>query len=176
MYLRRVSVRSKEIGRGLGMKPITLADLTQNEWTLMEFKAKRITFRLGEEIIKEEARIDHLFVIRTGSADVEVVGTNSRTLIATLLPGDICGEMAFLGDSKATATVVAKDELEVDAIWADDLRQLTQTFPGFGTRFYRSLAMILEQRLRQTVEGASAGDDPETMSRDALLIQSRSTR
>ena len=132
------------------MKPIALADLTKNDWALMESKAKQITFRLGEEVIKENARIDHLFVIRTGSADVEVVGTSSRAVIATLLPGDICGEMAFLGDSKATATVVAKDELEVDAIWADDLRQLIQTFPGFGTRFYRSLAIILAQRLRQT--------------------------
>jgi hypothetical protein len=38
----------------------------------------------------------------------------------------------------------------VDAIWADDLRELIATFPGFGTRFYRSLAVILAQRLRQT--------------------------
>jgi hypothetical protein len=58
--------------------------------------------------------------------------------------------MAFLGNSTATAAVVAKDEVEVDAIWADDLHQLVAAFPGFGTRFYRSLAVILAQRLRQT--------------------------
>jgi CRP-like cAMP-binding protein len=37
-------------------------------------------------------------------------------VIATLSAGDVCGEMAFLGDSTATAAVVAKDEVEVDAI------------------------------------------------------------
>jgi hypothetical protein len=31
-----------------------------------------------------------------------------------------------------------------------DLRQLVAMFPGLGTRFYRSLAVILAQRLRQT--------------------------
>jgi CRP/FNR family transcriptional regulator, cyclic AMP receptor protein len=71
-------------------------------------------------------------------------------VIAILTAGDVCGEMAFLGDSTATAAVVAKDEVRVDAIWAHDLRQLIATFAGFGTRFYRSIAVILAQRLRQT--------------------------
>jgi CRP-like cAMP-binding protein len=60
--------------------------------------------------------------------------------------------MAFLGDSTATAAVVAKDEVEVDVIWADDLRELVAVFPGFGIRFYRSLAVLLAQRLRETTE------------------------
>lgn len=128
----------------------TLQDLTRNDWTLIESKAKRMHFNLGQEIIKEGARIDHLYVLRRGSASVELAGTTSRVVIATLVAGDVCGEMAFLGDSTATAAVVAKNEVEVDAIWADDLRQLVSTFPGFGTRFYRSLAVLLAQRLRQT--------------------------
>jgi CRP/FNR family transcriptional regulator, cyclic AMP receptor protein len=128
----------------------TLQDLTRNDWTLIESKAKRIRVELGQEIIKEGARIDHLYVLRCGSASVELDGTTSRVVIATLRAGDVCGEMAFLGDTTATASVVAKDEVEVDAIWADDLRQVVAAFPGFGTRFYRSLAVILAQRLRQT--------------------------
>jgi CRP-like cAMP-binding protein len=128
----------------------TLQDLTRNDWILIESRAKRIGFKLGQEIIKEGARIDHLYVLRHGSASVELEGTTSRAVIATLSVGDVCGEMAFLGDSRATAAVVAKDEVEVDAIWADDLRQLVAAFPGFGARFYRSLAVILAQRLRQT--------------------------
>ena len=81
---------------------------------------------------------------------MELEGTTSRAVIATLSAGDVFGEMAFLGDSTATAAVIAKDEVEVDVIWAHDLRQLVAAFPGFGTRFYRSLAVILAQRLRQT--------------------------
>jgi len=128
----------------------TLQDLTRNDWTLIESKAKRIRFKLGDEIITEGAQIDHLYILRSGPASVELEGTTSRAVIATLSAGDVCGEMAFLGDSTATAAVVAKDEVEVDAIWADDLRELVAVFPGFGVRFYRSLAVLLAQRLRET--------------------------
>jgi CRP-like cAMP-binding protein len=127
-----------------------LEDLTRNDWTLIESKAKRISVGLGQEIIKEGARIDHLYVLRQGSASVQLEGTTSQAVLSTPSEGDVFGEMAFLGDSTATASVVAKDEVEIDAIWADDLRELRATFPGFGARFYRSLSVILAQRLRQT--------------------------
>jgi CRP/FNR family transcriptional regulator, cyclic AMP receptor protein len=127
-----------------------LNGLTRNDWTLIESKAKRVSFNLGQEIISEGARIDHLYILRHGTASVQLAGTTSHALIAELVAGDVFGEMAFLEDSRATATVVAKDEVEIDAIWSDDLRQLVLMFPGFGTRFYRSLAVILAQRLRQT--------------------------
>jgi CRP-like cAMP-binding protein len=128
----------------------TLQDLTRNDWTLIESEAKRITLKLGQEIIKDGARIDHLYILRRGSASVELEGTTTRAVIATLSAGDVCGEMAFLEDSTATAAVVAKDEVEVDAICADFLRELVAVFPGFGVRFYRSLAVLLAQRLRET--------------------------
>jgi CRP/FNR family transcriptional regulator, cyclic AMP receptor protein len=127
-----------------------LNELTRNDWTLIESRAKRVSFNLGQEIISEGVRIDHLYILRQGTASVQLAGTTSNALIAELVSGDVFGEMAFLEDSRATATVVAKDEVEVDAIWSDDLRQLVLMFPGFGTRFYRSLAVILAQRLRQT--------------------------
>ena len=62
------------------------------------------------------------------------------------------GEMAFLEDRTATAAVVAKDEVEVDVIWADDLRQLIAAFPGLARGSTVSLAVILAQRLRQTTK------------------------
>ena len=127
-----------------------LNGFTRNDWTLIESKAKRVSFNLGQEIISEGARGDHLYILRHGTASVQLAGTTSNELIAELVSGDVFGEMAFLEDSRATATVVAKDEVEVDAIWSDDLRQLVLMFPGFGNRFYRSLAVILAQRLRQT--------------------------
>jgi len=128
----------------------TMQDLTRNDWTLIESKAKRIHVQVGQEIIKEGTRIDHLYVLRSGSVSVELEGTTSRAVIAMLRAGDVFGEMAFLGDSTATAAVVATDEVDVDAIWANDLRELVTMFPGFGARFYRSLAVILAQRLRET--------------------------
>ncbi len=125
--------------------------LTANDWVLISAKAKRLSFHLGEEIIKEGALGDTIYVIRRGEASVELTGTESRTVVAKLQREDICGDMAFLEKSTATAAVIAKDELvEVDAIKAEDLRQLFESFPGLGARFYRSLAVVLARRLRET--------------------------
>ena len=53
----------------------TLQELTRNDWTLIESKAKRTNFNLDQEIIKESARIDHLYIFRSGSPSVELKGT-----------------------------------------------------------------------------------------------------
>jgi CRP/FNR family cyclic AMP-dependent transcriptional regulator len=125
--------------------------LTANDWVLINARAKKLTFRLGQEIIKQGAAGDTLYVIRSGEASVELTGTDTTTIVAKLVREDICGDMAFLEKSTATAAVIAKDEVvEVDAIRADDLRKLFESFPGLGARFYRSLAVVLARRLRET--------------------------
>lgn len=128
-----------------------LSEFNQNDWALIGSRAKKTTFKLGERLIREGTSIQQLYVIRKGTASVEIAGSSSKVKIATLVPGDVCGEIAFLVDSRATADVIAEDqEVEADAILASDLRELIQTFPGFGVRFYRSLAILLGHRLRQT--------------------------
>jgi CRP-like cAMP-binding protein len=125
--------------------------LTPNDWVLIQAKASRRTFRLGEEIIQEGGWGDMIFIIRRGQASVELAGTGTRTIVASLGPEDICGEMAFLEQGRATAAVIASDEVvEVDEVGARELRAVLKAFPGLASRFYLSLAVILAQRLRVT--------------------------
>jgi CRP-like cAMP-binding protein len=125
--------------------------LTPNDWMLLNAKARRQSFKLGQVIIQESSFGDSIFVIREGTASVEVAGTGSRSIVATLGPDDICGDMAFLERGRATAAVVAKDvRVEVDEILAEDLRDLFEAFPRLAFRFYRSLAVVLSRRLRDT--------------------------
>jgi CRP-like cAMP-binding protein len=82
---------------------------------------------------------------------VELTGTGSRPVVAELDLEDICGDMAFIEKSTATASVIAKeDRVEVDAIQASALSQLFEAFPGLAYRFYRSLAVVLARRLKET--------------------------
>ncbi len=125
--------------------------LTANDWVLIQAKATRRLFQLGEVIIHEGDSSNNLYIIRSGEASVELAATNSRTVLATLGPEDICGEIAFLEKGKATAAVVAKDDkVETDVISAKELRDLFDTFPGLASRFYQSLATLLAERLRLT--------------------------
>ena len=99
--------------------------LTPNDWTLLGTRTKRLTFNLGEVIISEGSLGDALYIIRRGSASVELTTGKSNSKIADLGADDICGDMAFLERGTSTATVIAKvDLVEVDAIQASDLREL----------------------------------------------------
>ena len=125
--------------------------LNSNDWILIGAKSVRRTYNLGEEIIRQGAAPDSIFIIRQGEASVELAGASSRAVLASLGPGDICGEIAFLEKSRATAAVVAKDEsVEVDQVDSHDLQEIFDSYSGLASRFYQSLALILAQRLRDT--------------------------
>ncbi|MGA8525086.1 MAG: cyclic nucleotide-binding domain-containing protein [Candidatus Sulfotelmatobacter sp.] len=125
--------------------------LTADDWVLIQARAIRRTFKLGEEIIRQGDWNGSIFIIRSGEASVELAGTGARAIVAALAPEDICGDTAFLEQGKATAAVVAKDEeVEADEIKAHALREVLEAFPRLASRFYRSLALVLVQRLKAT--------------------------
>ena len=129
----------------------TLQCLLSNDWNLIGASAKRVSFTLGDVIIHQGVQISDIFVIRKGSASVEMATACSNVILALLQEGDVCGEMGFLERNVATATVVAKDvHVEADAIPAEELHKVLDTYPGLAARFYESLALILAQRLRDT--------------------------
>ncbi|HTR66448.1 MAG TPA: cyclic nucleotide-binding domain-containing protein [Terriglobales bacterium] len=131
--------------------PNKLEYLTENDWVLLGTKATRLKFTLGQEIIREGAPGETIYIIRKGTASVELGGSRDRTPIALLSEDDICGDIAFLDGGRTTASVVAKDEeVEVDAINAEELRHLFEVFSGLSARFYRSMAVALARRLRET--------------------------
>jgi|ERR1022692_4550949 CRP-like cAMP-binding protein len=132
------------------MSQNTLRYLTPNDWILIATRAKQVTFGLGEEIIAEGAPLDSLYIIRSGSAAVELNGAHSKVVLAVLERNDICGEMGFVQEGVASASVVAQADVEADNLSVQDLRQLTDTYPGLAARLYHSLASILAQRLVHT--------------------------
>ena len=125
--------------------------MTPNDWVLIGAKAKRKVFPSGQEIIRQGVPGEAIYIIRRGTASVELLSSHARAVVASLERDDICGDMAFLEKGKATASVIARDqEVEADEIRAEDLRSLFDTFPGLASRFYQSLAVILARRLRDT--------------------------
>jgi CRP-like cAMP-binding protein len=125
--------------------------LTANDWVLIQAKAVPRTFKLGDEIIQQGELLENLYVIRRGEASVELASTGSRAIVAMLGPSDICGDMAFLEQSKATAAVVARDEeVEAEEIHVQEMRKILEAFPGLASRFYLSLALLLAHRLKTT--------------------------
>lgn len=133
----------------------TLEFLTENDWQLILAKGKRLSFKPNEEIIKQGSPGRALYVIRRGTASVELTSLEGKMEIAVLGPQEICGEIAFLLKDqmlkdKTSASVCAKGPVEADTVEAEELGKLFESFPSVGARFYHSLALVLARRLRDT--------------------------
>jgi len=121
--------------------------LSQNDWTLIIDRAKRVNFKKHERLLSQGKQTKTLYVLGTGKVSIAVSGTK----IAQIGPGEICGEMAFLEDSFASATAAAEGEVEAYALEWSSLQDLFQLFPHLASRFYRSVAVNLSRRLREQI-------------------------
>lgn len=121
--------------------------LTANDLALLRTISQRRIFKPREIIISINSRPTALFMLVSGTAVVEMV---RGVPIAKLGPGDICGEMAFVESNAASASVVAQTEAEVDVIELPGIHEVFTQHPHLEARFYKSLALLLSQRLRWT--------------------------
>lgn len=131
--------------------------LTSNDWTLIVDRAKRVIFKKDEVLIQTGKQHKTIYLVVKGAARVE---TGSKAFIARLEPGEVFGEMAFLENGVASATVTASGELDVCAIEWPALLDLFELYPHMGSRFYRSLAVNLSRRLREVIGVRKLGGAP----------------
>jgi CRP-like cAMP-binding protein len=120
--------------------------LTDNDHTLIMSKAKPLTFARGEKLIREGTPSPAFYMLRQGTVRVE----RGSYHLATLFPGNVCGEMTLLEASPASASVIAAEDVIADAVEVANMRELFLAFPHMGSRFYRSIALTLSGRLRDT--------------------------
>lgn len=70
----------------------------------------------GTVILEEGTWALHAYVLQDGTATVWKKVEGQPVLIGRLKKGDIFGEMAFLGEVKRTATVIAEGDVDVGVI------------------------------------------------------------
>ena len=122
--------------------------LTPNDWALLVDKAKIVRFKRDEALLQFGKQNRTVYLLLKGNARVDGA---TQGQIALLGAGEVCGEMAFLENSQASASVVAADEVEAYALEWSALTDLFELFPHLGSRFYRSLAVNLSRRLRDQI-------------------------
>lgn len=121
--------------------------LTQNDWVLLLDRAKSVTFQKGEKLTQQGKQTRVLYLLVRGKVGITVAAAR----IAQVMPGQVCGEMAFLEDSLASATAIAEEDVEAYAIAWGALTDLFELYPHLASRFYRSLAVNLSRRLREQI-------------------------
>ncbi|SRR6266404_403907 len=132
--------------------------LTPNDWALIVDRAKRLTFKKTETLVRQGTHSKIVYVIATGKVNVTV----SRIRLAQLGSGQVCGDMSFLENTTASATATAEEEVEAYALEWQSLMDIFELFPHLASRFYRSLALNLSRRLREQIMLKQGGSpDPK---------------
>jgi len=133
--------------------------LTFEDQAVIIESSSRLSYQKNEVVIAEGESANQVFSISSGIARVEVKGI----IIARMGPGELFGEISFLEQSKASATVIAETELGVDVIEWGNLNTLLASVPGLATRFYASLAVMLSDRFRQRTKALASTSVIATM-------------
>ena len=123
--------------------------LTQDDQKLLAQNVTKSSVDKDAVILEEGSRRQALFLVREGAVRVERAHLGRGVSFARLGPGELFGEVSFLEQSGASASVIAdEDGTVVDIIEGRDIQNLLSSVPGFGTRFYHSVALTLSERLR----------------------------
>lgn len=124
--------------------------LTDEEESRLLASAERHEHADGEVIVHEGERARRLFILREGEARVERSHEGFSVEISRLQPGDLFGEMGFVEDYPASASVVAEGRCVVDVVEDAHVMEMTRADSAFSGRFYHSIAELLSRRLRAT--------------------------
>jgi len=142
---------AKDIGQEVSVLSSSkqgLVYLTANDWALIADKAIRVHFKKGDALVQRGRRANGVYLLFKGSARVQIPSQPEARMIGA---GEVCGEMSFLEDAPASASVIAEGEVEAYHLDRPTLQSLFELFPHLGSRFYRSLATNLSRRLRELI-------------------------
>lgn len=102
--------------------------------------------KAGERIIEQGKRLDSMYVVLEGKAEVRVNGKRVTTLSMTPL----VGEMEFLDGHAASADVILLQDTDLVELNNASLTALMERRPRLGYALMREIARTEALRLRET--------------------------
>ena len=103
----------------------------------------------GKTLIEQGNKIDQLWVVLEGDADIFLITSEQRHFVGSSRRGELLGEIALLSSrSQATASVIARNRMQLLALPQDQLKQRMRADATFSERFHRALAMLISHRCR----------------------------
>jgi bacteriocin-type transport-associated protein len=109
----------------------------------------------GTVLIREGQPVNAVYILLDGVAEVTGGGVGGKPI--RLGCGEVLGEMSFVDSRPPSATATAVEDMVVLAIPRPELTAKLERDSDFAARFYRSLAVFLSHRLRDTVRRLGYG-------------------
>jgi CRP-like cAMP-binding protein len=121
------------------------SSLTKTDLARIANMTNRYVFQKGDVIIREGEPDKRLFVILNGEVEVikDLGGKNERR-VRNLGPCSYFGEMALIDDLVRSASILAKEDVQVLCLDGLDLRQEIEKYPALAF----DLLQMLSRRIR----------------------------
>ncbi|HEX7153517.1 MAG TPA: cyclic nucleotide-binding domain-containing protein [Thermoanaerobaculia bacterium] len=91
-----------------------------------------------------------LYAIEDGHLDILAMRDGRPTVVATVGPGDVLGEVSFIDDSPRTVSVKAGEDAQVRAWERKTLSEALAFEPQLLAKFAVAMCELLVERLRDT--------------------------
>jgi len=123
-----------QAARGISMYPI----------------ASEETFKDGDIILKEGSSGDWIYVVLSGSVEISKAFGGKKSIITVLDPGEVFGELGYLGAIKRTATARAIGETTLGVV---DRAFLDKEFNALSG-YFRTMLVAVVKRSRNLIDRA----------------------
>jgi CRP/FNR family cyclic AMP-dependent transcriptional regulator len=121
----------------------------------------------GAVLIREGSTIEDIFVVLDGKLSVLIKAMGDLE-VASLLSGEIVGEISFVDSRPPSATVVAAQDSHLLVLSRHVLNSKLNADAAFAARFYKAVATLLADRLRKTTSHLGYGKWTEETDPDEL--------
>ncbi len=108
------------------------------------------TYQDGQIVFKEGSSGDWVYIILSGSIEISKMVGGEKYIIEILKPGDVFGELGFIGGIKRTATARAIGETTLGII---DREFLDEEFNKLSGQF-RAILVAITHRFKKMLERA----------------------
>ncbi|RME23631.1 MAG: cyclic nucleotide-binding domain-containing protein [Deltaproteobacteria bacterium] len=113
---------------------------------------ERVKFQVGDKIVREGEPGDALYVLLDGSADVFIDDMGTEKKVGELEAGALFGEMAVITNQPRSATVVAREPVEVLRIPKREVLDVLKDYPKLRELMARLGVRRTETNLKAIVD------------------------
>jgi len=131
------------------------AKIEPSKLKLLAFTSERLKFKADEELFHQGDIGDSAYIVIGDQADVILSTDRGEVVVSTVKRNDIVGEVAILCDVPRTASVKAKEDLEVLKISKDLFFRMISEFPQMSVEIMRELAARLDRTNDQLMRAVS---------------------
>jgi uncharacterized protein (TIGR02266 family) len=125
------------------------------------------TYQDGEIIIEEGTSGDWVYIVQEGRVEISKMIGGKKFVMTTLGPGEVFGELSFLGGVERTATVRAIGATSVGVI---DRNFLDQEFNKLSSEFRTILVAVVKRFKQMADRTAGFSSRQETRTQKTLSV------